>query len=91
MVSLMHAGDMRAQVNLALDNLQTVLDQAGYSLAGVVRLNFYTTDVDAFFGVFDVLGERLSAGGCIVPGTLLGVSRLAFPELMVEIEATAMK
>ena len=87
----MHAGDMRAQVNLALDNLQTVLQQAGYELSDIVRLNFYTTDVDGLFGAFDIMGERLAIAGCVVPGTLLGVSRLAFPELMVEIEATAMK
>jgi len=87
----MHAGDMRGQVNQALDNLLTVLDQGGYQLSDVVRINFYTTDVEAFFGASDILGERLTAAGCVVPGTLLGVQSLAFPELMIEIEATAMK
>ena len=87
----MHEGDMRAQINLALDNLQAVLDQAGYDVSNIVRLDFFTTDVDQFFAAFDILGERLNAAGCVVPGTLLGVSRLAFPELMVEIEAMAMK
>jgi hypothetical protein len=32
---------------------------------------------------------RLAAAGVAPPGTLLGVARLAFPELMVELEATA--
>jgi enamine deaminase RidA (YjgF/YER057c/UK114 family) len=84
-----HAGDMRAQVALALDNLEAVLSAAGMSLSNIVRLNYYTTDVDAFFGAADVLGERLGPAGVMPPGTLLGVSRLAFPELMIEIEATA--
>ena len=84
-----HAGDMRAQVALALDNLETVLRQAGLSLGDVVRLNYYTTDVDAFFGAFEVVATRLSAAGCQPASTLLGVARLAFPELLVEIEATA--
>ena len=35
------------------------------------------------------LGERTGAAGVAPPGTLLGVARLAFPELMVELEATA--
>ena len=84
-----HAGDMGAQVSMALDNLEAVLAGAGMTLSNVVRLNIYTTDIDAFFGAFDVFAPRLAAAGVRPPGTLLGVSRLAFPELMVELEATA--
>jgi enamine deaminase RidA (YjgF/YER057c/UK114 family) len=84
-----HAGDMAAQIGLAADNLEAVLRDAGMGLANVVRLNFYTTDVDAFLANAGVLGERTGAAGVAPPGTLLGVARLAFPELMVEIEATA--
>ena len=86
----MHPGDMPGQVSLALDNLETVLRQAGYDWSHVVRLNYYTTDVDALLAAFGQLGERMGAVGS-PPGTLLGVARLAFPELLVEIEATAMK
>jgi enamine deaminase RidA (YjgF/YER057c/UK114 family) len=82
-----HAGDMRAQVALALDNLETVLREAGFDWSNVVRLNYYTTDMDAFLQAGDVLGSRI--GGHQVTSTLLGVTRLAFPELLIEIEATA--
>jgi len=85
----MHVGDMRAQLGLALDNLETVLRSAGLTLANVVRLNYYTTDVDALLGAWDSLAGRLTAAGCRPASTLLGVARLAFPELLVEIEATA--
>ena len=84
-----HPGDMAAQIALAVDNLEAVLQEAGMSLADVVRLNFYTTDVDAFFANAGVLGSRTAAVGVAPAGTLLGVARLAFPELMIEIEATA--
>ena len=84
-----HPGDMAAQIGLAADNLQAVLAQAGMGLANVVRLNFYTTDVDAFIANAAVLGERTGAAGVAPTGTLLGVARLAFPELMIELEATA--
>lgn len=84
-----HAGDMAAQVSLALDNLEAVLGEAGMGLADLVRLNIYTTDVDAFFAVYEAASARLAAAGVAPPGTLLGVSRLAFPELMVELEGTA--
>jgi enamine deaminase RidA (YjgF/YER057c/UK114 family) len=84
-----HAGDMAAQVAMAVDNLEAVLREAGMGLANVVRLNIYTTDVDEFFANYETMAERLAAAGVAPPGTLLGVARLAFPELMVEIEATA--
>ena len=85
----LHAGDMLAQVNKALDNLEVVLGQSGMTLANVVRLNMYTTDVDAFLGTLESVGPRMGEAGLTQSSTLLGVQRLAFPELMVELEATA--
>lgn len=85
----LHENDMAAQVNQAFDNLETVLQEAGFSLGDVVRLNYYTTDVDALFEAWGVVAERLNRAGCRPASTLLGVQRLAFPELLIEIEATA--
>jgi enamine deaminase RidA (YjgF/YER057c/UK114 family) len=84
-----HDGDMVAQVAQSIDNIERVLDKAGMSLADVVRLNIFTTDVDAFFGAHPTLVARFDAAGCKPASTLLGVSRLAFPQLLVELEATA--
>lgn len=84
-----HEGDMRAQLALALDNLETVLAGGGMTLADVVRLNVYTTDVDAFLAAYDVLADRLRAAAVTPTSTLLGVARLASPSLLVEVEATA--
>jgi enamine deaminase RidA (YjgF/YER057c/UK114 family) len=84
-----HAGDMAAQVALSLDNLEAVLDGAGMSLANLVRLNVYTTDVDLLLAHYGVLAARLGAAGAAPPSTLLGVTRLAAPDLMVELEGTA--
>ena len=39
----LHPGDMSAQIAQSLDNLETVLDNAGFEMSDVVRLNFYTT------------------------------------------------
>jgi enamine deaminase RidA (YjgF/YER057c/UK114 family) len=84
------AGDMGAQAAKALDNLETVLDEAGLSLANVVRLNYYVTDMDRFFEeAVQVVGERLGRAGIQPSSTLLGVTRLAFPDLLIELEATA--
>jgi enamine deaminase RidA (YjgF/YER057c/UK114 family) len=83
-----HRGDMAAQVNLALDNLETVLAQAGMTFANLVRLNVYTMDVDAFLEHFGTVSDRL--GNARFASTLLGVTRLAGPDLLVELEATAL-
>lgn len=84
-----HPGDMRAQMALALDNLETVLTGAGMGLAHLTCLRVYATDVDAALGAFDILGARLGRAGAAPPQTLLGVTRLALPGLMIEIEAEA--
>jgi enamine deaminase RidA (YjgF/YER057c/UK114 family) len=86
----LHPGDMAAQTGQALDNLETVLREAGFALLDVVRLNYYVTDVDRFMTeAGPALGSRLAQAGCRPASTLLGVSRLAFPEFLIEIEATA--
>ena len=84
-----HPGDMRAQITLALDNLEAVLAGANMTLGNVTRLSVYVTDMDAAMENFDVLGARLGPAGVTPPMTLLGVTRLALPGLMFEIEATA--
>jgi enamine deaminase RidA (YjgF/YER057c/UK114 family) len=84
-----HDGDMAAQLAMSIDNLEAVLGEAGMSLANLVRLNIYTTDVDLLFQHYGVLASRLGAAGVAPAATLLGVTRLAIPTLMVEIEGTA--
>ena len=54
---LAHPGDMRAQFDKAMDNLETVLGEAGAGLSDVVRLTYYTTDVDRFVGIYDTVAD----------------------------------
>jgi enamine deaminase RidA (YjgF/YER057c/UK114 family) len=84
-----HEGDVAAQLALSLDNLAAVLAGAGMSLADLVRLNVYTTDVDGLFPHYGVLVSRLGAAGVAPATTMLGVTRLAVPGLLVELEGTA--
>jgi enamine deaminase RidA (YjgF/YER057c/UK114 family) len=81
--------DMAEQVGKALNNLTTVLGSAGMTMADVVKLTIYTTDVDELLAAYGTASTFL---GTNLPAmTLIGVDRLAFPELKVEIEATAAK
>lgn len=84
-----HPGDMRGQISLALDNLEAILAKVDMDLRNVVRLGVYTTDVDETLKNLDLLGMRFGPIQCAPPMTLLGVTRLAIPGLLFEIEATA--
>ncbi len=82
-------GDLRGQIEQALANLEAVLGMAGFPLGSVVRLVCYTTDVGAYRSASEVLKGRLAAAGCRPAFSLVGVAALAYPELLVELEATA--
>ena len=84
-----HPSDMRSQIALALDNLEAVLSESDMSLANITQLRIYATDVDEAMKNFDLLGARFGPHNVAPPMTVLGVTRLAIPPLMFEIEATA--
>jgi enamine deaminase RidA (YjgF/YER057c/UK114 family) len=87
---VLHAGDLGAQFRAALDNLATVvLKKAGLTLRNIVQLNVYTTDVDGVVEHWNSVLGRVNEAGGHYASTLLGVARLAFPDLLVELEATA--
>jgi enamine deaminase RidA (YjgF/YER057c/UK114 family) len=84
-----HPGDMAAQLELALDNLEAVLAAADMTLANIVRLNAYTTDFDELLKHWAGLTGRFGDSDVRFASTLLGVTRLAAPQLLVLLEATA--
>jgi enamine deaminase RidA (YjgF/YER057c/UK114 family) len=89
--AVLNEGDMGAQVQVALANIQEVLTLAGYSWSNLVQLRMYTTDMDALLGAYGEVVKQLENVTPKPAITVVGVTRLAFPELLVEIEATAVK
>lgn len=84
-----HPGDMGAQLEMALDNLDAVLSAADMTFADVVRLNVYTTDFDEFVKHWGRLKSRFASSDDRFTTSLLGVTRLFTPQLLVLLEATA--
>ena len=88
-LSVAHVGDMRGQIDASLAAIDAILVGAGMTRANVLSLRVFTTDMDGFLANYDVYAEWIGPSGMMPPQTLLGVSRLAFPELLVEIEVVA--
>jgi enamine deaminase RidA (YjgF/YER057c/UK114 family) len=84
-----HPGDMAAQIGLAIDNLEAVLAGADMTLANIVRLNAYTTDMDELLEHWAALTDRFGTSDDRFATSLLGVAQLPAPELLVMLEATA--
>ncbi len=80
--------DMGDQVRKAFENLRAVLEDASMSMADVIRINYFTTDVDELVAVLGPISNEF-LGDNLFASTLMGVTRLAFPELKVEVEAIA--
>lgn len=87
--TLLHEGDVCAQLSLAMSNIESVLSAAGMGYVDVLRMTVYTTDVDATLASYSAITERLQLAGATPPATLIGVTRLAHPGMAVEIEVTA--
>lgn len=84
---LVGVGDAAVQTRQAIENIRQALVKAGASFKNVVRTRMYVTDIDQWEEIGRVHGEIF---GEILPATtMVEVSRLIDPRMLVEIEADA--
>ena len=87
---LVGGSDLRLQAEAALGNLRTALAAAGATPADVVSTRVYVVNYKPeYAGVLSPVFETFYAGGPPPASTWLGVTALAVPGLLIEIEATA--
>jgi enamine deaminase RidA (YjgF/YER057c/UK114 family) len=79
--------DAAEQTTITMRKIETALKSAGARLADLVRATIYVTDIRDMAGVTKALAKGLN--GSVVASTLVAVSALAVPGLLVEIEVTA--
>jgi 2-iminobutanoate/2-iminopropanoate deaminase len=82
-----HAGDFKAQARVALQCLKAQVEAGGGTMANIVKVNTYLTDIRhrADYGPIrsEFFGPKMPAH------TLVAVAALAQPEFLIEIEAVA--
>ena len=85
-----YTDDVYAQCKYAWDKIKRTLEKQNASLADIVKVTTYVTDMRSQPDIGKCRTEAL-AGLPLPAHTLVGISALAWPGMMVEVDVTAVK
>jgi 2-iminobutanoate/2-iminopropanoate deaminase len=85
---MVHRGDFSGQARQALTNLKAMVEAAGGTINDIIKVNTYLTDLRYREELARVRAEFFPDGK-LPASTLVGVTALADPDMLVEIEAVA--
>jgi enamine deaminase RidA (YjgF/YER057c/UK114 family) len=80
-------GDIRTQARQVFENLRRVLQAAGGDLADLLKITTYITRIEDFPAVAEIRSSIFP--GALPASTLIVVTRLAQPDLLIEVEGIA--
>ena len=80
--------DVAEQAQNCFATIRRVLDEAGFDMGDIVRVQYTVTDAGLVDTIVPVLGAQL---GQIRPAATMVVAGLIKPEMKIEIEVTALK
>lgn len=86
---LVHADDPAAQLALALAGVEAVVAAAGLAPADLAQLRVSATDLPAVLAVIDTLTDRLAEVGAAPAVTVVGVTGLPVPGMLVALDGLA--
>ncbi|GCE02429.1 Rid family hydrolase [Embleya hyalina] len=89
--AIVHVRDLRGQIETTFDRIAETLGEAGFTFTDVVRLRYFALDVAAVTSHFDVITARLERENCRPATTLVGVTALSDPDMLIEIEGLAVR
>ena len=85
--NLVGEGDLRAQSVQVLENIKAICEANGATMADIAQVTVYVTDMRAFDDITDIRERYFPADG--PASAIVEVSKLAWPEFLIEIAAVA--
>ena len=80
-------GDIRVQTETILTNMQIILEEVGATMGDIVKLTVFIRDMELFDEIHDIRRSYFEAP--YPASSMVEVSMLADPDLLIEIEAVA--
>ncbi len=87
-ISILHPNDFVGQCLYAWDKINRTLHRQGGSLASITQLTIYVTDVRNKVG-YATCAQQVFKGIPVPAATLVGVTSLAWPDMLLELQVTA--